>query len=69
VVAFAGGIALQFAQSLVNAGPDHLDAMLFLSRSTEPSRVGDLPGLSALQQTVLARTLIVDGFLVRTPDG
>jgi bifunctional lysine-specific demethylase and histidyl-hydroxylase NO66 len=68
VVAFAGGVALQFAQSLVNAGPDHLDAMLFLSRSTEPFRVRDLPGLSAEQQTVLARTLIVDGFLVRMPD-
>lgn len=68
VLAMAGGVALQFAQSLVSAGPDHRAAMLFLSRSTEPFRVHDLPGLSASQQTKLARTLIVDGFLVRLSD-
>ena len=37
--------------------------------STEPFRVGDLPGLRPEQQTDLARTLIVSGFLVRLPDG
>jgi lysine-specific demethylase/histidyl-hydroxylase NO66 len=68
VLAMAGGVALQFAQSLVSAGPDHQAAMLFVSRSTEPFRVRDLPGLSAAQQTELARTLIVDGFLVRLSD-
>jgi bifunctional lysine-specific demethylase and histidyl-hydroxylase NO66 len=68
VLAMAGGVALQFAQSLVSAGLDHQAAMLFVSRSTEPFRVRDLPGLSAAQQTELARTLIVDGFLVRLSD-
>jgi hypothetical protein len=68
VTTVAGGIALQFAQLSISAGADHEPAMLFLSRSTEPFRVGDLPGLSATQQTELARTLIVSGFLVRVPD-
>jgi bifunctional lysine-specific demethylase and histidyl-hydroxylase NO66 len=40
----------------------------FLSKSTEPFRVCDLPGLSEAQRTALARTLIVNGFLVRLPD-
>lgn len=65
VLPMAGGFALQFAKSLVSAGPDHKAAMLFLSKTTEPFRVCDLPGLSAVQQIELARTLIVDGFLVR----
>jgi lysine-specific demethylase/histidyl-hydroxylase NO66 len=39
----------------------------FLSKSTEPFRVCDLRGLSEPQQTELARTLIVNGFLVRLP--
>jgi ribosomal protein L16 Arg81 hydroxylase len=64
----SSGVALQFAQLLVSAGSDHEPAMLFLSGSTEPLRVGDLPGLSAAQQTELARTLIMSGFLVRLPD-
>jgi lysine-specific demethylase/histidyl-hydroxylase NO66 len=63
-----GGVALEFAQLSITAGLDHQAAMLFLSRSTEPFRVRDLPGLSAAQQTELARTLIVGGFLVRLPD-
>jgi hypothetical protein len=67
VVGIADGVALQFGQSLVNAGPDHRAAMLFLSKSTEPFRVRDLPGLGEEQQTELARTLVVDGFLVRLP--
>jgi lysine-specific demethylase/histidyl-hydroxylase NO66 len=67
VVAVAGGFALQFGQSLVSAGPDHRAAMLFLSNSTDPFRVSDLPELSEEQQTELARTLIVDGFLIRLP--
>jgi len=42
--------------------------MLFISTSTAPFRVRDLPGLTAAQQTELARTLIVSGFLIRLPD-
>ena len=62
------GVALHFAQLVVTADPDHKDALVFLSKSTEPFRICDLPGLSATQQTELARTLIVNGFLVRLPD-
>ena len=40
----------------------------FSRDSAAPFRVGDLPGLAATQQTELARTLIVSGFLVRLPD-
>jgi bifunctional lysine-specific demethylase and histidyl-hydroxylase NO66 len=68
VTAVAGGVALQFAQLSISAGSDHKAAMRFVSRSTEPFRVADLPGLSAAQQTELARTLIASGFLVRLPD-
>jgi lysine-specific demethylase/histidyl-hydroxylase NO66 len=68
VTAGAGGTALHFAQLAVNAGADHEAAMRFLAKSTEPFRVRDLPGLSAMQQTELARTLVVSGFLVRLPD-
>jgi hypothetical protein len=62
------GVALHFAQLVVNAGPDHKDALQFLSKSTEPFRVCDLPGLSVAQQTELARSLIISGFLVRLTD-
>ena len=62
------GVALHFAQLVVNAGSDHEAALRFLSKNTEPFRICDLPGLSATQQTELARTLIVNGFLVRLPD-
>jgi hypothetical protein len=62
------GVALHFAQLVVKADPDHRDALQFLSKSTEPFRICDLPGLSATQQTELARTLIVSGFLIRLPD-
>jgi bifunctional lysine-specific demethylase and histidyl-hydroxylase NO66 len=68
VTATADGVALHFAQLVVNAAADHKEALQFLSKSTEPFRVWDLPGLSAAQQTELARTLIVNGFLVRLPD-
>jgi hypothetical protein len=68
VIAVADGVALQFAQLLVSVGADHQAALLFVSESTEPFRVGDLPGLTAPQQTELARTLIVGGLLVRLPD-
>ncbi len=68
VTAVAGGVALQFAQLSIRGDADHEAAMLFLSRSTEPFRIRDLPGLTAAQQTELARTLIVSGFLVRLPD-
>jgi hypothetical protein len=68
VAVAVGSVALQFAQLSISAGLDHKAAMLFLSKSTEPFRVCDLPGLSAGQQMELARTLIVSGFLVRLPD-
>src|SRR3984893_523118 len=68
VTDISGGVALQFAQLVINAAPDNKDALQFLSKSTEPFRVCDVPGLSAAQQTELARTLIVSGFLVRLPD-
>jgi len=61
------GVALHFAQLVVSAAPDHSEALQFLSKTTEPFRVCDLPGLSEAQQTELARTLIVNGFLVRLP--
>jgi bifunctional lysine-specific demethylase and histidyl-hydroxylase NO66 len=71
VTAVAGGsngYALHFAQLVINAGPDHKAALVFVSASTEPFRVRDLPGLSAAQQGELVRTLITSGFLVRLPD-
>jgi hypothetical protein len=62
------GVVLQFASLSINAGADHEAALRFVSSSTGPFRVGELPGLRAGQQTDLARTLIVSGFLVRLPD-
>jgi bifunctional lysine-specific demethylase and histidyl-hydroxylase NO66 len=61
------GVALHFAQLVVSAAPDHSEALQFISKSTEPFRVSDLPGLSEVQQIELARTLIANGFLVRLP--
>src|ERR1700677_1342736 len=52
-----GGGTLQFASLSINAGSDHAAALRFVSASTEPFHVGDLPGLRAEQQTDLARTL------------
>ena len=60
-------VALHFAQLSITVSPDHKAAMLFASGSTEPFRVCDLPGLRPAQQTELARSLIVSGFLVRCP--
>ena len=62
------GVTLQFASLSINAGADHEAAMRFVARSTEPFRVGDIPGLRAEQQTDLARTLIVSGYLARVAD-
>jgi ribosomal protein L16 Arg81 hydroxylase len=62
------GVTLQFASLSTNGSAAHEAALRFVSGSTEPFRVGDLPGLSAAQQADLARTLIVSGFLVRLPD-
>ena len=62
VKAADGGVILQFASLSINAGSDHEAAMRFVSASTEPFQVGDLPGLRPEQQTDLARTLIVSGF-------
>jgi lysine-specific demethylase/histidyl-hydroxylase NO66 len=64
-----GEVTLQFASLSINAGSDHAAALRFVSASTEPFQVGDLPGLRPEQQTDLARTLIVSGFLVRLPNG
>lgn len=66
VMALDGGVALQFAQTLVTADASYRDAMLFLSQSREPFRVADIPGISTDEQTELARKLLVDGFLVQT---
>lgn len=68
VMAGADGVCLQFAQLSITADPAHQAAMAFLATRAEPFRVGDLPGLGAAQQTDLARTLILSGFLVRLPD-
>ncbi len=68
VKAVEDGFALQFASLSTNAAADHEAALRFISSSTEPFRVGDLPGLSARQQADLVRTLIVSGFLVRLPE-
>ncbi|MCV7235549.1 cupin domain-containing protein [Mycobacterium branderi] len=68
VVADDGGVGLQFAQLLIKVGPEHEAAMQFMSKSTEPFRVRELPGLSAEQQMALARTLVTTGFLVRLLD-
>jgi hypothetical protein len=62
------GVTLQFASLSINAGADHEAAMRFVAGSVEPFRVGDIPGLRAEQQTDLARTLIVSGFLARVAD-
>jgi bifunctional lysine-specific demethylase and histidyl-hydroxylase NO66 len=62
------GVALHFAQLVVSAAPDHSEALRFVSKNTEPFRVCELPGLSEVQQTDLARTLIANGFLVRVAD-
>jgi Cupin superfamily protein len=62
-----GGVSLQFANSSLGAGADHETALLFISKSVEPFRVCDLPGLGDQQQIELVRSLIVSGFLVRLP--
>ncbi len=62
-------VVLRFAQLSVGAGADHEAAMLFLAGSTEPFRVGELPGLNNAQQIGLAQTLILNGFLVRLSNG
>ncbi len=64
----SGGVALHFAQSVVNADADHAEALQLLSRSTEPLRVCDLPGLSEIQRVELARVLVMQGFLIRVSE-
>jgi ribosomal protein L16 Arg81 hydroxylase len=68
VKAVEDGFALQFASLSTTAAADHEAALRFISTTTEPFQVSELPGLSARQQTDLARTLIVSGFFVRLPD-
>lgn len=65
VTAINDGVTLQFAQLSINASADHEAAMLFVSGSTRPFRICELPGLNTAQQIELARTLIVSGFLIR----
>ncbi|MGH3968951.1 MAG: cupin domain-containing protein, partial [Mycobacterium sp.] len=42
----AGGAALRFAQLSINVGADHVAAIHFVSKSTAPFRIRDLPGLT-----------------------
>jgi lysine-specific demethylase/histidyl-hydroxylase NO66 len=60
-------VALHFAQSVVNATADHKGALQFVAKSTAPFRIRDLPELSGVQRLELARTLIMQGFLIRLP--
>jgi lysine-specific demethylase/histidyl-hydroxylase NO66 len=62
------GVALHFAQSVVNVTADHESALQFLAKSTAPFRIRDLAELSEVQRLELARTLILQGFLIRLPD-
>jgi lysine-specific demethylase/histidyl-hydroxylase NO66 len=62
------GVALHFAQSEVNATPDHKNALQFLAKSTAPFRIHDLPDLDDVQRLELARALILQGFLIRLAD-
>ena len=64
----SGAVALHFAQSVVNGTADHKSALQFVANSTAPFRIVDLPELSELQRLELARTLILQGFLIRLPD-
>lgn len=68
VTAVPDRVELHFATLSVGATVDHQAAMEFISRSTEPFRVGELPGLGAQQQIELARSLIISGFLVPVSD-
>jgi Uncharacterized conserved protein len=67
VLALGGGVALQFAQTLVTADNSHREALLFLSRRRRPFRVAEIPGLAPNARAELARKLLVDGFLVQAP--
>jgi hypothetical protein len=68
VKAVADGVSLQFASLSLGASADYKAAMQFISKSAEPFRVCDLPGLGAQEQIELARSLIVGGFLVPLSD-
>ncbi|MGA9493476.1 MAG: cupin domain-containing protein [Mycobacterium sp.] len=65
VTATTEGATLHFAQLSINAGPDHCAALKFVCDSTGHFRICELPGLPVAQQTELARTLLLAGFLVR----
>ncbi|MBS9534413.1 cupin [Mycobacterium sp. M1] len=69
VVNTDGRVALQFAQLLISAAPDHEAALRFASDSSTPFRVGELPGLTPQQRIELARQLLTSGFLVRLASG
>jgi ribosomal protein L16 Arg81 hydroxylase len=68
VKAVTDRVELQFATLTMGAGADHEAAMVFISKSTGPFRVGELPELSAHQQIELARSLMISGFLVPVAD-
>jgi ribosomal protein L16 Arg81 hydroxylase len=61
------GVALKFATLSIAADACHQAAMQFISKSTEPFRISELPQLNAQQQIELVRSLIVSGFLIRLP--
>jgi ribosomal protein L16 Arg81 hydroxylase len=61
-------VSLHFAQSAFTAPSDHGGALRYLAKSAEPFRICELPGLSDAQRIDLARTLILQGFLIRLPD-
>jgi bifunctional lysine-specific demethylase and histidyl-hydroxylase NO66 len=65
----ADGATLHFAQSVVNAPSDHREALRYLAKSTAPFRISDIPGLAEPLRVELARTLILQGFLLRHTDG
>lgn len=69
VTRVADRVVLHFAQLSVAAGLDHEAALRFLASRAEPFRVGELPGLSAPQQTGLVQTLLLNGFLARLSEG
>jgi bifunctional lysine-specific demethylase and histidyl-hydroxylase NO66 len=60
-------VTLHFAKSAVTSPSDHRGALHYVAKSAEPFRISELPGLSDAQRIDLARTLILQGFLLRLP--
>jgi bifunctional lysine-specific demethylase and histidyl-hydroxylase NO66 len=61
----ADAVTLHFAQSAVTSPADHRDALHYLAKSSDSFRISEVPGLSDGQRIDLARTLILQGFLIR----